>query len=182
MKLEGDQYNEPEVNSRINSTIKSQGYFIVGVTKFVLMDLCTFGIYERYWMYKNWKYIKAREQSDIMPFWRTVFAPLWLFSLGSKIQKDCNEFSVESEFDYIIIGIFYLILSNLWRLPDPYWLICFLSFFPLLSLQSAAFKVNQLRGVTNKKNVRFNAWNYIFLGFGSFLFILIVIGFLIPPQ
>ena len=40
---------------------------------FVILSIFTFGIYDMIWMYRNWKYFKYTEKTDIMPFWRAWF-------------------------------------------------------------------------------------------------------------
>ena len=52
-------------------------FLAVSPVKFVAMSLCTFSLYEMYWSYKNWRIIKDRDGSKIMPFWRAFFYPLW---------------------------------------------------------------------------------------------------------
>jgi hypothetical protein len=48
-------------------------YFPVSITKLVVMSLFTCGLYQILWFYKNWRLIKNREHSDIMPVWRSIF-------------------------------------------------------------------------------------------------------------
>ena len=36
-------------------------YFPVSNTKLVLLSVCTLGLYEFYWFYKNWALVKERE-------------------------------------------------------------------------------------------------------------------------
>jgi hypothetical protein len=42
-------------------------FFPVSITKFLLLSIGTLGLYEIYWFYKNWGFIKARDRSDISP-------------------------------------------------------------------------------------------------------------------
>src|SRR5690625_4658746 len=49
----------------------------VAAWKFILLSLATLGLYELYWFYRGWSFVKRSEKSRIMPFWRTVFAPIW---------------------------------------------------------------------------------------------------------
>ena len=170
----------PEDDSSLAHLKNSEGYFIVDTTKLILMTLSTLGIYELYWVYKNWKYIKAREQSKIMPFWRAFFAPLWVFSLGKKIKDHSAEVSINTDFNPDTIGIAYFIIGALWRLPDPFWLVCFLSFIPLLTLQSAASQINQVLEVKRNKYYNFSTANYVILFFGGLFFLLVIIGSFMP--
>ena len=49
-------------------------YFPVSLLKLVIMSTCTFGIYELYWFYRNWCFVRTREAPEIMPFWRAFFS------------------------------------------------------------------------------------------------------------
>ena len=49
-------------------------FFAVSPLKLIVMSTATLGIYELYWFYKNWKLIKQRTESNIMPFWRAFLA------------------------------------------------------------------------------------------------------------
>ena len=62
-------------------------FFPVSSLKLVVMCIVTFGIYEVYWFYKNWKLIKQRTASDIMPFWRAFFAVLFCYSCFKRIEE-----------------------------------------------------------------------------------------------
>ena len=69
------------------NSAKGPRYFYVSRLKFFLMWLCTFSLYEIYWSYKNWTYIKERDERNISPVWRSVFAPFWYYSLFSDLAK-----------------------------------------------------------------------------------------------
>lgn len=38
--------------------------FVTSTTKFIAMSLCTFGVYELYWSYKNWRYVKDHRYNE----------------------------------------------------------------------------------------------------------------------
>lgn len=52
-------------------------YHHVAPVKFFLMNLSTLGLYQLYWMYKGWQFIKERDERDIQPFWRAFFTLFW---------------------------------------------------------------------------------------------------------
>src|SRR5262249_4420660 len=60
-------------------------YHHVSKLKFCIFSLVSFGLYELYWFYKNWKYIRNRDHSDIWPFWRALFSPIWCHGLVKDI-------------------------------------------------------------------------------------------------
>ncbi len=60
----------------------------ISVTRLILMSVASVGLYEVYWIYKNWKYIKEREGLRIRPFWRGVFGVFFCHSLLWRIKED----------------------------------------------------------------------------------------------
>ncbi|MHA7877856.1 MAG: hypothetical protein ACX93T_02960 [Bacteroidota bacterium] len=65
-------------------------YFYVHPLLFVLLTLVTLGLFYMYWIYKNWVAIKLAENTKIRPFWRTLFAAYFYFSLFARIYGDAK--------------------------------------------------------------------------------------------
>lgn len=61
--------------------------FTTSKTKFAAMSICTLGLYEVFWSYRNWRYVKERDASGIRPVWRAAFYPLWHYSLLSELAS-----------------------------------------------------------------------------------------------
>ena len=57
----------------VPSDPESAPFFAVSVPKLILLSTCTSGLYELFWFYKNWRLVREREDSDILPFWRAFF-------------------------------------------------------------------------------------------------------------
>jgi hypothetical protein len=38
------------------------------------MSILTWGLFEAYWIYKNWRYLKELDERDIKAFWCGVFS------------------------------------------------------------------------------------------------------------
>ena len=52
----------------------SQPLFLhVPVSRVIAMSIVSMGLYNAYWIYKNYRYVKERERSRIWPFWRGIF-------------------------------------------------------------------------------------------------------------
>lgn len=60
----------------------------ISLTRLIVMSIVSFGVYESYWIYKNWRYIKERDNLEIMPFWRGVFGLFHCHSLLLRIHED----------------------------------------------------------------------------------------------
>ncbi|MCP4690466.1 MAG: DUF3857 and transglutaminase domain-containing protein, partial [Desulfobacterales bacterium] len=112
-------------------------YFPVSLQKFTIMTIFTLGLYKIYWFYKNWKYIRERDNSRIHPLARAIFAPFWCYSL----LKDINGHSGNGRMPAALLALLYFVIAACWKLPDAYGLLPFFSFLVLLP---AVFKIAEL--------------------------------------
>lgn len=170
--LTDEKIKEIEPNLSNNSINYNFNFFTLSTTKLILMSICTFGLYEYYWFYKNWVAIRDAG-NKCSPFWRAFFAPFFAYSCFKHIQRSSKQNNISSVFAPGIFAVSYFILSGLWRLPDPYWLISTLSFLPLISANSLALSVNKTQN-PNFTNSRFTKWDWALLIFGNILFLLCV--------
>jgi transglutaminase-like putative cysteine protease len=66
-------------------------YFPVSLPKLFVLSIATFGLYQVFWFYRSWQYIRRRDDSHIMPFWRAVFTPVWFFPFYLDLKRDSRE-------------------------------------------------------------------------------------------
>lgn len=124
-----------DLNPVKQEPVKDRAFLETPPFKFTLMSFCTLGLYDLYWSYRNWHFIKSRNGSDIWPWARAVFYPLWHYSLLTELEKALPFPSLSSKSYRLLLAAGLLLSSSLWRLPDPYWLVSMLSFvffFPAL--------------------------------------------------
>jgi len=60
----------------------------VPVARLIILSIVSFSLYEAYWIYKNWRYVKERDRLDIRPFWRGFFGIFFCHSLLRRIHED----------------------------------------------------------------------------------------------
>jgi len=154
---------------------------VMPLGKFIIMCLATFGIYELVWFYKNWTLLKEEKGLKISPFWRAVFAPIWIFVLTGKLQMYLKEKNSPSNFSPITIAVLYFVLSASWKMPNPYSVISYLSFVPVLTLVSAMNIYWQPidQGLPTKK---LTWWQLILVIMGLILFVLAILGSFVPDE
>ena len=70
-----------------DSLMQQQRYFPVSIFKLVVMSFFTFGFYIFYVWYRNWDYIRQRDQLQTSSFWRSFFMVFTVFSLFGDINK-----------------------------------------------------------------------------------------------
>ena len=156
--------------------------FAVSLPKLVVMSLCTFGFYELYWCYKHWQAEQRREEEDLSPFWRAVFAPLWGFSLFGRIQDVTTKHGISPNWSATTLGLGFLLLNAAWRLPDPLWLVSFLALMPLLPVQHSVNRLNATLVPDVDRNDRFTGLNVLCIVIGAILLVLVLAGLFLPEP
>ncbi len=82
------------LESAKNIKFESSSFYAVSVSKFIMYSILTLGIFVNYWSYRNFKAIKERDNSSIMPIARGVFAFLWYYPLYKALaQHSQNQFN-----------------------------------------------------------------------------------------
>ena len=176
-KEDTNPYGPPKSSLEISSPTTMAPYFFTTSTlKLTLMSICTLGLYELYWFYKNWVLIKERTGQNLMPFWRAFFAPIWAYSCFKHIKTSAGENNLPESFSAGSLALLYFLLEILWRLPDPFWLISIFGFIPIVVANKAALKVNKTLIFDFNNNEKFSAWNWVGLVLGGLLFLLSVLG------
>ena len=75
--------------NRNDSVISPANLFLhIPVARLILLSIASCGLYEAYWIYKNWRFIKERQGLNIRPFWRGIFGIFFCHSLLKKIHVD----------------------------------------------------------------------------------------------
>ncbi len=82
----GEEPSPQQTDSLVAASFHQLPLFPVATHKFIVLSICTLGIYELYWFYQNWKRLKATTNDKLSPFWRAFFAPIWGFSLFKRIR------------------------------------------------------------------------------------------------
>jgi hypothetical protein len=63
-------------------------FLYIPISRLILMSIVSLGLYEVYWIYKNWSYVKERDHLIIRPFARACFGLFYCHSLLSRIHED----------------------------------------------------------------------------------------------
>lgn len=140
--------NEPDDQAAVNAVLTDfyteSMYFPVSPVKLVVMSVCTFGFYDFFWYYSNWSYIKDREQLNIYPIWRAIFAFIFAFPLFNGIQGTAKSQNLPGALPAGPLAIGWVVLRLLGRLPDPFWLVFFLAVIFLVPVQNKVNEINRV--------------------------------------
>ena len=155
-------------------------FFPVATHKFVVLSICTFGFYELYWAYRNWQRIQAASGETLSPFWRACFATLWNFSLFGRIRDRVTHDGTTADWSPPFLATCYLLLYGLTQLPNPWWLISYATFLPLVPVQKATQQFNEQNNVNEDLNSNYSGINVAVIILGGILVSLAVFGSFLP--
>lgn len=139
----------------------SAPYFPVSIPRFVALSVLTWGLYQVYWFYKNWAYIRDRDRK---PMWAPVRGFLYVFSYPFFLADLRRNLSVgPSMASNIALPIALFVLALLSRLPDPFWLVSVFSFVPILPALAHVNSAGRESPENMRANSRWKARDWILL-------------------
>ncbi|MEO0686969.1 MAG: hypothetical protein AAFY76_18470 [Cyanobacteria bacterium J06649_11] len=155
----------------------------ISSTRLICLSIVSFGLYEAYWMYKNWQYIKKRDDLNIKPFWRGIFGIFFCNSLLRRIYGDQEARAIQQPtFSASNLATGWIVLAvaaNLISRAPGIWAALVAGIVPsylcLVPVQ------NYVNAVTQKTNANhtFHQWSggHIFcIVFGAILWVLLLLG------
>ena len=113
-------------------------YHVVPIGRLVLMSVLSFGLYQVYWMYKNWKAVRTADRSMISPLLRGLFCQFSYFMLLSDLNGYTTARGYQTDRLSFLFGVGFLLSMGISRLPDPWWV---LSSASVLFLTPAAERI-----------------------------------------
>lgn len=178
-----DTSNTLDTDIATNDLVAESPFFAVSLSKLVIMSICTLGLYEVYWFYRNWHCIKAREGSKIMPALRSIFAVLYCYPCFAQLRKFDIEKNGSSSFLAGPLAMGWIVITLTWKLPEPYWWISVFAFVFLIPVQAHANRLNSQVSPSHNRNSSIRGWNWLAVVLGSILLLLALAGtFLAPPK
>jgi len=151
-------------------------FFPVATHKFVALSICTFGLYECYWCYKNWQRISRRSGEKLSPFWRAVFAPLFSFDLFGSIRDYAKQRGLSTRWYPGLLGGLYLVLVILCRAPNPWWILSYATFVVFIPVVQTVREINALAPNDEGPNDAYSGANVVTLILGGLLVVLSLIA------
>jgi GNAT superfamily N-acetyltransferase len=152
-------------------------FFPVGIPKFVIMSLCTFGIYPIWWIYLNWRYERDRTGDSISPFWRACFAPLFLHSLFHRVRRAAGQVGVPAPWS---VGFLTLATIAIWvtvvLLAQPWALLSLFGFVPSIPVQQTVNGINQRVAAGSPRNTGLTTWNVVAVVVGTLVYAVLIWG------
>jgi hypothetical protein len=157
-------------------------FFAVSPVKLVVLSVCTLGFYQIYWFYKHWALVKERSEPHIIPWARAFFCIFWCYGCFEFIRRDERHLGVEPALPAGPLAIGWIAAALAGRLPEPYFVIGFLSPLLLVPVQRHVNRINALVAPDHDRNTRFSAWNWLAVVAGGIFIALIMLGLAVKPR
>jgi hypothetical protein len=154
-------------------------FFDVSIPKLLVLSVCSLGIYELYWFYRNWQIVRARERSDISPFWRAGLGFIYCYALFKRVREYDAQAGSTGALPAGALAAGWIVVTCLWQLPDRYSLAANLSCLFMLPVQAAA---NRLNGIAGARNGNFTVWNWLTVALGGTVLVLDALGVFAVPE
>jgi len=153
---------------------------IVSLKNFIILSILSFGIYELVWMYRNWKYFKEKEKTDISPFWRAFFGIWFVYSLFKKILTYSKKEKYKESYSAGWRAFFWIILGFMAYFENNIlFLICFLTFLPIIDpLDAMNFYYSKIEKNCKPRVLKW--WHIILIILCIIVWIDIFVGMFIP--
>ncbi|QAT16552.1 Na(+)/H(+) antiporter NhaA 2 [Candidatus Velamenicoccus archaeovorus] len=159
-----------------------QPFFAVSQKKLALMAFFTWGFYEIYWFYRNWKFLKEKHDFKVSPLARGIFGPLFCYSLFKIVRDYSDQHQAGADMKAGALAACYILMIVTYKLPSPFDLISSFSFIPLLTVQRVINNLGQRLSPQAQVDGRFNGWNIFGIVIGSFLWVLVILGIIFPET
>jgi len=127
----------PPPKAPVEKKYTDQPFFYVSVKKMIFLTVITLGLYELYWFYKQWSFVKGHIKSNIKPFWRSLFAVFFCQDLFKKVKEFSNSKKVPVGYNPELLALMYIVLTFCWKLPEAFSLISIFSLAALLIVQKS---------------------------------------------
>jgi hypothetical protein len=156
-------------------------WFRVGTAKLLLMCVVTFGVYEIYWFYQQWRHVQRRGER-VHPALRTLFAGLFCYALFRRVSQDATERGIARAPSAVLCAAAFIALAVTVRLPDPWSTLSLLQLLPLALVQRAASAAALAAVPGADPNTRLTPINWLGVAFGVMLLLLTALAATLPPP
>jgi len=174
---EGDQKSHHTSSSELMNSEDAPYPYVISILKLSILSVATFGVYEVYWFYKQWKSFKVERELKVSPVARAIFAGIMSYSLFKEVSKAVRSVDkTKSGLEAGFLAIAYFILLSLWKLPESYWWLSILSFLPLIPVQKAINSYWKEKYHNKVTSSRFGLGNWIWSIIGGILVLLAIAG------
>ncbi len=156
-------------------------FFTASPLKLIALSVCSLGVYDLYWFYKNWHCIRARTGRDIKPFWRAFFSPFWAYPAFKNVDEAGIEYGLGDRLHPAVLAVAYVLLIIPGMSSGIEWMVSLLSFVPILPANRLAMQINRNVVPSYKENDEFSRKNWAVIVIGGIVLVLAILGTFLEP-
>ncbi len=155
-------------------------YYYTPPWRFVLQSVLTFGLYDIFWFERNWRAIRAADQSRIWPLARAIFARFTYY----QFVNDLNTYSTLSGRTLAPLsgglGLAYFFASAFGKLPDPWG---FLGLLAGLCVVPSVTRVGELISPAEvEARSKLHPRHFVLYAVGAVLWMFLIAGIFLPAD
>jgi len=178
-----DPYTAPAAHVEDTSPGQSEPvFFPVGLLKLALMSVVCLGLYQLYWFYRNWRLADRPNSTMFGGIIQALFYPVLAYFLFRRIEAERRKHGAGRPLVPGLLAAALFVLTVLWRLPDPYWLIAIFAFAPIVPVQVAVNALNEKLAPDADENRRLSPWNVLALLAGGLVLAMMIVGLTLGPD
>ena len=157
-------------------------YFHVSLFKFAVMSLASLGLYQLYWFYRQWRFLKQSGEPDLVVVPRVLFSSIFSYGLFRRVQEQAADYGIETPWHPGLLTFGYIAASVISLFRGWFLLFGFANVLALLPVQRTMLQINAASTPPSYPDTRYSIWDVIIIVLGSMMLALIVIGLLTAPT
>ncbi|QXI27660.1 hypothetical protein [Pseudomonas vanderleydeniana] len=181
-------YAPPQADLNAPHSEADGRFYVVSKAKFFVLFICSLGLYQIYWSYKNWSQYKASTQSDIWPVARGIFAIFFVHALYRNVEQSIQASGRGYRWDaslwatlFVIVAVLSNVLETLVRKNIGGSLLVALSTFWVFAQVFITWQGQQAINFASGDpegagNAHFSPANYLVIVLGGIVWVFALIG------
>ena len=156
-------------------------FYGVGVSKFIVLSVLTWGLFDFYWFYKNFALYKKKIDDDSIPLARAIFSPIFAYYLFIAVNMRLEGKGYKKLLPAGSLAVAYFLLNLGGRfLPEALaTLTSFLIFIPLLGANKQINLLNLDDNPNYFPDSKYTWVNWVFIVIGSIFTLLVILGLIL---
>jgi quinol-cytochrome oxidoreductase complex cytochrome b subunit len=186
-------YAPPKSDLSAPTTDSTAAFYVVSLTKMMVLFIATMGAYQLYWHYKNWRFHQQLAastngpDSEIWPVPRAIFSIFYIHSLLGKVKQHALNHNRPVTINTVLIATLIVALALLglcgMLIRDPKLLVIF-SVLGMCMLVPNMFLYRKAQGFINEAcgdpagdvNREFTTGNYVWIIIGVLIWLMQING------